>query len=101
MIDLERVFCEVDDFCQAFEPQWKQQLLQSGEIKRRKNSSLSLSEVMTIIIAFHHSNYRTFKHYYSGHVIKHLQGAFPTLVSYTRFVELMGWALIPLYVSST
>jgi hypothetical protein len=48
IIDLEKVFCEVDDFCQVFELQWKQQLLQSGEIKRRKASSLSLSEVMTL-----------------------------------------------------
>jgi hypothetical protein len=86
----------VDDFCQAFEPQWNRQLLQSGEIKRRKNSSLSLSEVMTIIIAFHRSNYRTFKPYYTGYVEKYWRGAFPTLVSYTRFVERMGAALIPL-----
>lgn len=96
MIDLERVFCEVDDFCQAFEPQWTQQLLHSDERKRRKTSNLSLSEVMTIIIAFHRSNYRTFKHYYTGYVAKYWRGAFPMLVSYTRFVELMGAALIPL-----
>lgn len=95
-MDLERIFCEVDDFCQAFEPQWNQQLLHSGEIKRQKASSLSLSEVMTLIIAFHRSNYRTFKHYYTGYVTKYWRGAFPTLVSYTRFVELMGSALIPL-----
>jgi hypothetical protein len=50
MVDLERVFCEVDDFCQAFEPQWNHQRLHSGERKRRKSSSLSLSEVMTLII---------------------------------------------------
>lgn len=96
IIDLEKVFCEVDDFCQVFEPQWKQQLLQSGGIKRHKASSLSLSEVMTLIIAFHRSNYRTFKHYYTGYVAKYWRGAFPMLVSYTRFVELMGTALIPL-----
>jgi hypothetical protein len=96
IIDLEKVFCEVDDFCQVFEPQGNQQLLRSGEIKRRKSSSLSLREVMTLIIAFHHSNYRTFKHYYTGYVAKYWRGAFPTLVSYPRFVELMNSALIPL-----
>jgi hypothetical protein len=95
-VDLEKVFCDVDDFCQAFEPWWNQQLLQSGEVKHQKASRLSLSEVMTIIIAFHRSNYRTFKHYYTGYVVKYWRGAFPTRVSYTCFVERMNSALIPL-----
>ena len=96
MIDLEQVFCDVDDFNAEFEPLWKQQLLLAREVKRCRDSSLSLSEVMTIIIAFHSSNYRTFKHFYTDHVTKHLHRAFPDLVSYNRFVELMPSALIPL-----
>jgi hypothetical protein len=98
MIDLDRVYCEVDDFNKVFEPDWKEQLLQAGETKRCKDSTLSQSEVMTIIIGFHSSNFRTFKHDYTGYVMKHLRGAFPRLVSYTRFVELMRSALIPLCV---
>lgn len=95
-ISLERVFCEVDDFCQAFEPRWDEQLLQTGEVRRQRASRLSLSEVMTIIIAFHRSNYRTFKPYYTDYVAKYWRGAFPTLLSSTRFVERMSAALIPL-----
>ncbi len=57
---------------------------------------LSLSEILTIIIHFHQSNYRTFKHYYLEYVCQHLQDEFPKLVSYNRFVELMPRALIPL-----
>ena len=96
MIDLDPVFCDIDDFNAEFEPQWKEQLLKRGEVKRCKDTSLSLSEVMTIIIAFHSSNFRTFKHFYTGYVLKQLRGAFPRLVSYTRMVELMPSALIPL-----
>ena len=96
MIDLDQVFCDVDDFNAEFEPQWKEQLLQAGEVKRCRDSSLSLSEVMTLIIAFHSSNFRTFKHFYTGYVMKHWRGAFPHLVSYNRMVELMPSALIPL-----
>lgn len=55
-----------------------------------------LSCVMTIIIAFHSSGYRTFKHYYTQYVVKHLLLDFPNLVSCNRFVELMRSALIPL-----
>ena len=43
---------------------------------------------MTILINFHQSNYRTFKDYYQRHVCVYLRWAFPTLVSYNRFVEL-------------
>ena len=43
---------------------------------------------MTILIAFHQSNYRTFKHYYQKHVCVYYRAEFPRLVSYSRFVQL-------------
>ncbi len=51
---------------------------------------------MTIIVLFHSSGYRNFKTYYTAHVLKHMAGALPRLVSYNRFVELMPSALVPL-----
>jgi hypothetical protein len=42
------------------------------------------------------SGYRTFKDYYLRYVMPHLRWAFPHVVSYTRFVELMPKALVPL-----
>lgn len=53
---------------------------------------------MTIVIHFHHSHYRDFKHYYCEHVLTHLRGEFPRAVSYQRFVELLPRILIPLLV---
>ena len=44
---------------------------------------------MTILIHFHQSHYRDFKAYYTQHVCEHMRSEFPTLVSYTRFVELI------------
>jgi hypothetical protein len=52
--------------------------------------------VMTIIVLFHSSGYRNFKTFYTEYVVKHLRWAFPRLVSYNRFVELMPSALVPL-----
>ena len=95
-MSLVETFCSVDDFCQLFEPHWEQMLLKSGLCQRRRKSQLSLSEVMTIIIHFHQSGYRTFKNYYQSYVLVHLQGEFPTLVSYSRFVRLMKRAIVPL-----
>ena len=96
-MDILALFCSVDDFCQSFEPEWRHRLLESLERQRNRESKLALSEVMTIIIKFHQSNFRTFKHYYS-HLLQHYHGCFPNLVSYNRFVELMPSALVPLSV---
>src|SRR5579883_1989830 len=95
-MEIEKLFCEVDDFCEIFEKRWKQELLPSSERKRHKKFNLCLSEVMTIIIYFHQSSYRNFKDYYTKHVENHFRKYFPNLVSYNRFVELKKSALIPL-----
>jgi transposase len=96
MLSLESLFCHVDDFCQWFEPRWQQQLLGDGLQQRRRHRSLCLSEVMTILIAFHQSAYRNFKWFYTQLVCRSWRNAFPGLVSYNRFVEWMPSVLIPL-----
>ena len=95
-MDILPVFCDIDDFCQFFEPLWKRRLLSSGDRRRDRAPRLCLSEVMTIIVMFHTSSYRNFKAYYTAQVLKHYASAFPGLVSYQRFVELMPSALVPL-----
>jgi len=59
-MDSVLLFCDVDDFCKAFEPQWRQGQLELGERRRRRGSRLATSEIMTIVIAFHASDFRTF-----------------------------------------
>jgi hypothetical protein len=88
MSSLEELFCPVDDFCRAFEPHWKRQLLGNGLKTRNRQRSLGLSEVMTILIAFHQSHYRNFKSDYQHQVRQYWSDAFPGLVSYSRFVDL-------------
>ena len=90
------LFCSVDDFWQQFAPQWQQELLTSGQRQRIRLTQMHPSEIMTILILFHQSHYRTFKAYYTEYVHRHLQSEFPTLVSYQRFVELMPTILVPL-----
>lgn len=95
MESLLELFVHVDDFCQAFLPAFEQHLLTSGVRQRQRARSLSISEVMTILIHFHQSYYRKFKAYSCEHVLPHLRNEFPGLVSYTRFVDFMPSALIP------
>jgi hypothetical protein len=51
---------------------------------------------MTIVIGFHGSGYRTFKDFYTLQVLPHWKKAFPNLISYNRFVEVMPWSLMAL-----
>jgi transposase len=96
MLSLEDLFCYVDDFCRSFEPQWKKRLLGFGLQIRNRARSLSLSEIMTILIGFHQSCYRTFKAYYQEKVQLEWADAFPGLVSYQRFVEWIPSTLVPM-----
>jgi hypothetical protein len=96
MDSLVELFCDVDDFCQEFQPYWEQQQLTTGIKRRRRSGQLCLSEIMTIIINFHQSSYRDFKAYYQKHVMVDLKSEFPNLVSYPRFVTLMKETVLPL-----
>jgi Transposase DDE domain len=88
-MSLLELYCHVDDFCQQTEPQRKSQLIDDGRMHRERAGELSASEIMTILIHFHQSQYRTFKAYYTQYVQVHLTSEFPRLVSYARFVQLM------------
>ena len=94
------MFCDVDDFCKKLERYYINHLIpESGTHKKLilcTSEHLALSEIMTIVIYFHLSHYRTFKHYYKELVCNGLREYFPKLVSYNRFVELMKEALVPL-----
>ncbi|WVK99711.1 hypothetical protein Dongsha4_13655 [Cyanobacterium sp. Dongsha4] len=88
MFNLDYLFCHVDDFCQQFEPQWQQKLISHGAVQRVRTKSLCLSEIMTILIAFHQNHYRNFKHFYLNHVQQSWTWAFPKLPIYPSFVKL-------------
>jgi hypothetical protein len=94
---LERL-CAVDDFCLHFEPKWRQQGVTRGTKQRKRRRELALSEIMTILILFHTSHYRTFKAFYTEYVCVQLRSEFPKLVSYNRVVAFFPSALVPLCV---
>ena len=93
---LTKIFCEIDDFMQEFEEEYKKRLIEDKEKKSKFKSKLSMSEVMTIIVYYHNYGNRTFKDFYMKTVSKELKGCFPNLVSYNRFIELIPKILIAL-----
>ena len=94
-MSLLELFCDVDDFMLTFAPHLKASRLAAGK-QRERAGQLCPSEIMTILIHFHQSHYRTFKAYYTDHVQVHLSSEFPHLVSYSRFVALIPQMMIPL-----
>ena len=93
---LTKIFCEIDDFMQEFEENYKKKLIGYEYLKIKYNSRLSMSEVMTILVYYHGYGNRTFKDFYIKTVQKILKSYFPKLVSYNRFIELIPSVLIPL-----
>jgi len=93
---LEPLFCDIDDFCQEFEPKWSSRLLENGLKTRNRAKGLCLSEIMTILVSFHQNYYRNFKHFYLDYVCIYWRDAFPALPSYQRFIEWMPSTLLPL-----
>lgn len=95
-MSLLALFCDVDDFCQQYDHWFDAQ--QVGTRRQHgPKCSLTMSEMMTIVIHFHQSGYRTFKTYYQNYVTNRLRSEFPKLVSYVRFVELMPRTILPLF----
>jgi len=89
------IFCDVDDFCKAYDEYSKKYFLTDESIPQTV-CAMSMSEVMTIVIFFHLSNHRTFKWYYKNYVCGTLRTYFPRLLSYNRFVEVMQTLIVPL-----
>lgn len=95
-MDIVALFCGLDDFCRAFEPVWHARLLPAPGRRRQRPCGLCLSELLTLLGAFHASDYRTLKHFYRAHVCAHWGREFPHLPSYMRLVERIPDALVPL-----
>jgi hypothetical protein len=94
------IFCEIDDFYKNYEKYCAQHQISDGKSNRGPKSEMCLSEIITILVAFHLFHYRNFKWYYNDCVCGTLKGYFPAL-SYNRFIEIMKSAFVPLILYLT
>ena len=96
---ITEIYCMADDFCKVFDAKMKKYKIQpQNKRKYHRDSTLSKSEVMVIMILFHGSGYRCLKHFYLQHVCKHQRHLFLKTVSYNRFVEFEHDVAIPLAI---
>src|SRR4051794_37868821 len=98
MLDrIVEVFCEVDDFCKAFVPQWEASLLGTGgPVPRGPQPGLSSSEIITLLLVHHSSGFKHLKSFYHGFAEPLLRGYFPGMPCYEHFVALQKSAFVPL-----
>lgn len=93
--DITEIFCFIDDFAKLYEQKEKKYLLPSNR-QRYRECSMSLGELLTIMVIFHTSYAKNFKYFYKSYVEHFYRQDFPNAVSYNRFVELISRLFIPL-----
>ena len=93
---LTHSFCEIDDFCKEFDKNIQHKLLSFSNKKTAgPTPGLTTSEIMTILVMFHHIRFRDFKTFYSF-VERYWKNAFPRLPGYTRFISIMHRTILPM-----
>jgi hypothetical protein len=92
--DITELYSFIDDFCQIYSGYEKKQLLPSNK-QRTRLCSMSLSEIMTIMVMYHTSHAKNFKYFYKTCIEYIHKNDFPNALSYNRFVELMSRLFLP------
>lgn len=62
----------------------------------KRKSTISNSEIITILYASHCGNFTNFKHFYTQHIQVYFNDYFPTLVSYNQFIVFFKFMAIPI-----
>lgn len=64
-IELVKLYCQIDEFCKRFIPNWEKRLIEDHNSKKAKKkirksykNSLSYDEIMTILILYNSSSYK-------------------------------------------
>ena len=91
------LFVCLDDFAKTFEDWERERLIPNGR-KRRRAGKLTLGEMLFIMVLFHLSPFKDFKHFWVHGVEQKYRDCFGDLPSYGRFVALMPRLFAPFCV---
>lgn len=109
MIDPTELYCQIDDACKIICDVLNNYFLESLDSNNDKpfsldSKTLRVSEILTILISYHYSRFKCFKHYYLCN-FNVLKSYFPNIPSYNRFVERIKevelFALLYLYYNQS
>ncbi len=85
---LIEIFVAVDDFVKPFQ-QWLASRTLPTQRQPTRQPDLTASEIITLLVYYHHSGYKNFQYFYERLVLSQMPTYFPNLVSYGRFIELL------------
>jgi len=95
---LYQLFLDIDDFMKAFEWYQAKRALKNRQVRPGVKASMSLSEMMTIVVFYHYSGYKCFQYYYEDFVLNDLATEFPKAISYQHFVSQLNKLGAPLFL---
>ena len=91
------LFVCLDDFAKTFEDWERHRLIPTGR-QRLRPGKLTLGESLFIMVLFHLSPFKDFKHFWSYGVEQKYRDCFGSLPSYGRFVSLIPRLMVPFCV---
>ena len=91
------LFCCLDD-CARLVEDWERHHLIHSDRQRRRAGTLSLGEMLFIMVLFHISAYKDCKHFRLYGLSQEYGDCFGELPSYSRFVSLKPGLLLPFYL---
>ncbi|WP_018620655.1 IS982 family transposase [Spirosoma luteum] len=94
---LIELFIAVDDFVNLFD-QWLASRALAPTRQPTRQPELSNSEIITILVYYHHSGYKNFQYYYQRLVQTQMPTYFPRLVTYQRFIDLLPRQVATIHV---
>ena len=92
---LIEIFVTVDDFCNQTEI-WAEE--HQIAYQHSDQAQLAVSEILTILIFYHHSGFKCFEYYYERMILDNLLSYFPRAVCYKRFLSLIPRCFNHLYL---
>ncbi len=98
MIDFNKIadiFCPVEEFCNDFDKTAEPFLLEKPS---KRPAVMCKSEITSICLLFHFSDFRCLKHFYLFYVRRPMQAEFPRTVTHNRFVELCQSVVMPMAI---
>ena len=81
--DITELYCFIDDFCKIYIEYEKKKLIPWNK-QRNRACSMSLSEMLTIMILYHTSYSKNFKYFYKTYIEYLHKDDFSEALSYTN-----------------
>ena len=78
--NITTIFVFIDDFLKIYQKSKTNAI--KDKSRRNREGRMTLAEMMTIMICFHFSDFKTFKHYYIYYIGQQYKRLFPNLISY-------------------